>query len=181
MLEIIIIAAIADNNVIGNNNDIPWNIPEDLKRFKELTTGNPVIMGRNTFESILARIKKPLPNRKNYVLTRNLSYTPEGVHIAHTLQEALQHIRETRTTKAYIIGGKKVYEEALPLAQQLEITEVHQTPHGDTFFPDISHAHWKETTREQHEGYDFVTYKRNGTIQLQIPVHKTLFTENGLR
>src|SRR3989338_1130371 len=108
MLEIIIIAAIADNNVIGNNNDIPWNIPEDLKRFKELTTGNPVIMGRNTYESILARIKKPLPNRKNYVLTRNLSYTPEGVHIVHTLQEALQHIQETRTTKAYIIGGKKV-------------------------------------------------------------------------
>ena len=162
MLEIIIIAAIADNNVIGNKNTIPWYIPEDLKRFKEITTGNPVIMGRNTFESIIARIKKPLPNRENYVLTRNQEYTPEGIHIAHTLQEALEQVRTSGKTKAYIIGGQQVYQEAIPIAHTLEITHVHQNPTGDTFFPDISKAHWKETRREQHEEYDFIRYERNG-------------------
>jgi len=160
MLEIIIIAAIADNNVIGNKNTIPWYIPEDLKRFKEITTGNPVIMGRNTFESIIARIKKPLPNRENYVLTRNQEYTPEGIHIAHTLQEALEQVRTSGKTKAYIIGGQQVYQEAIPIAHTLEITHVHKTVQADTFFPQIDYTKWKETNKIEKKEYSFATYEK---------------------
>ncbi len=167
-LEIILIAAVSDNGVIGRDNTIPWYIPEDLKRFKELTINHPVIMGRKTFQSIVARIKKPLPNRLNYVLSESGFQTEhQDVVIARNLDHALRFVRnkmpESRGIdydKAYIIGGERVYQDALPLATGLELTEVHQQVVGDAFFPKVDFSRWNESKREDHEGYSFVTYSK---------------------
>lgn len=161
MTEIIIIAAVAENGVIGRQGKLPWHIPEDMKRFKQLTIGHPVIMGRKTFESL----GKPLSGRKNIVITSQKNYMPiqsagaafsSDIIVVHSLEEA---IKKCSGGKAFIIGGQSVFEEALPLADRLEITEVHRSVDGDVFFPEIS-GEWKETAREDHDGFSFVTYLR---------------------
>lgn len=149
-MELILIAAISDNYVIGKNNKIPWKIPEDIKRFKELTTRHTVVMGRKTYESI----GKPLPKRKNIVVTKS-GLKQEGIIVAHSIDEALQQCEG----KTYIIGGQQIYEQTINLADVLEITRVHKIVEGDAFFPRISDE-WKETARINKEGYSFVTYKR---------------------
>ncbi len=166
-LELTIIAAVSDNGVIGRDNNIPWYIPEDLKRFKSLTLNHPVIMGRKTFESIVDRIKKPLPNRLNYVLSASGFRTEHDVIIARTLDHALRFIQQRMPPEkginydvAYILGGGMVYQEALPLVTKLEITEVHQTIVGDTFFPKIDFSQWSESKREDYGAYSFVTYSK---------------------
>lgn len=154
---ITIIAAVAKNNVIGSKNDLPWYLPEDLKHFKEITSGHTVIMGRKTYESIVSRLGKPLPNRKSIVITRNNSYpVPEGVEKADSLQNAVQK----HTEDAFIIGGASIFTEGLALADQLIITHVHKEYPGDTYFPEIDPNAWEETGREDHGEYSFVTYKR---------------------
>lgn len=157
---ITIIAAVAKNNVIGAKNDLPWYLPEDLKHFKEITSGHTVIMGRKTYESIVSRLGKPLPNRKNIVITRNNLYqVPEGVEKADSLQSALQkHSKDT-----FIIGGASIFEEGLMLADQLIITHVHKEYPGDTYFPEIDPHVWEEIGREDHGEYSFVTYKRHAS------------------
>lgn len=149
MTQITIIAAISENYVIGNKGKIPWHIPEDLKRFKQLTTGNTVIMGRKTYETI----GKPLPNRKNIVVTKNKEFSADGIFVAHTLEEALAQCTE----KTYIIGGQQIYEQAMPLADKLEITHVHKIVEGDAFFPQITN-NWKEIKKIDKKEYSFVTY-----------------------
>jgi dihydrofolate reductase len=151
------IAAISTNGVIGQDNRLPWRIPEDVARYKQLTMGKTIIMGRKTWESIPEKYR-PLPGRKNVVITRNASYqVPEGVEIFHTLEEALHaHAGD----EVIINGGAEIYAQAMPVVNRLEITEVHQTIEGDTKFPDIDPAIWKETAREDHEGFSFVTYER---------------------
>lgn len=154
-MELIIIAAISENNVIGKDNKLPWHIPEDLKRFKELTKGNAVLMGRKTYESI----GKPLPKRTNIVLSSNKDYTPQGVITARNLDDALEQCKQYKTT--YIIGGQKVYEQTIDIADKLEITHVHKTIEGDAFFPKIDALKWIEINNIYKPEYSFVTYVKN--------------------
>ena len=154
-MEKIIVAAVAENNVIGNDGDIPWHIPEDLKHFKELTEGFPVIMGRKTFES-LPESFRPLPNRKNIVLSRS-GFKAEGTVTAKSLEEAYS-IAEQDSEKVFVIGGSAVYELALSECDRLEITRVHEEYDGDTYFPEIDDENWKEISRTEKDGFSFVTY-----------------------
>lgn len=138
---ITIIAAIAENNALGKDNDLIWHLPSDLKRFKNLTTGHYILMGRNTFESI----GKPLPNRTSVIITRNKDYVQEGCLIAHSLEEALEI--SSHETHVFIIGGAQIYKEAMQkgLADALEITLVHQNFEADVYFPEIDNTVWKQT------------------------------------
>jgi dihydrofolate reductase len=160
---IIIIAAIGANRELGKDNDLIWHLPADLKRFKKVTTGHAIIMGRNTFESI----GKPLPNRRSIIITRNPSYKKEGCEVVHSLEDAIELIHDQ--DDAFIIGGAQIYNEAMEknLVDQLDITEVHQNFDADVFFPSIDSAIWKEVAREQFfsdeknaYNYSFLSYQR---------------------
>ncbi|RCS58663.1 dihydrofolate reductase [Parvibium lacunae] len=138
-----LIVATAKNRAIGINNTLPWHLPEDLRYFKTLTTGHTIIMGRKTYESI----GKPLPNRRNIVISRQTSYAPEGVSVFHTLDVALAACAQEQ--EVFLIGGAMLYEQALPLTQRLYITEIDLDVAGDAFFPPIPPA-FKEVWRETH-------------------------------
>ncbi len=153
---IALIAAVAANNVIGSKNDLPWYLPEDLKRFKQITTGKVVLMGSKTFESILNRLGKPLPNRTSVVITRNQDYkVPEGVKVFHDLSEALKTY-----PNIYVIGGGEIFNQTFDLADYLFITHVHQEHNGDVFFPAIDTRQWNKVKDEPHEGFSFAEYER---------------------
>lgn len=154
-----IIAAVATNNVIGKQGDVPWYISDDLKRFKELTTGKVVLMGRKTFESILRKLGKPLPGRKNVVLTTRENYAvPEGVEVFHSMDRALAaHASED----IFVIGGAEIYSQTLHLADKLYLTWIDGVYEGDSFFPEIDERLWKKTEEEKHEGFTFTAYIRN--------------------
>jgi dihydrofolate reductase len=163
-MELILIAAISENKVIGVDGGLPWKIKEDMKRFKELTTYHPVIMGRKTYESIPQKFR-PLPNRHNIVLSRQSDYQDDNIRVAHSLDEAINVCRIEQLygidyNKAFVIGGESVYNDALPLAKNLEITHVHKKVEGDAFFPKIEHSVWKEIRREDKRDYSFVSYQR---------------------
>lgn len=150
-----LIAAIAENNVIGHGNTIPWRVPEDMKRFKEATMGKTVLMGRKTWESLPEKFR-PLPGRKNVVVTRQENFSfPEGVFHFARLEDAL---RACADEEVMVIGGAEIYRQTLQLASCLLITRIHQTVAGDAFFPEIDPAVWQETQREEYDGYAFVTY-----------------------
>jgi dihydrofolate reductase len=139
-----IIAAVAENGVIGKDNALPWRLSSDLKRFKALTMGKPIIMGRKTYESI----GKPLPGRTNIVVTRNRAFTAEGCMVVDSLEAAIDAANETGADEAVVIGGSAIYQAALPLAQRLYLTEVAAACEGDTFFPDWVRSEWVEISRE---------------------------------
>jgi dihydrofolate reductase len=152
-----IIAAIAKNNCIGKNGTLPWHLPEDLKRFRTLTTGNVVIMGRKTWDSIPEKFR-PLPNRVNVVITHQEHFAvPEGVIVYSSLEAALQAYADQNVM---IIGGSQIYAAAMSHAKTLHITHVDQEVDGDAFFPTIDKAIWKEIEHEEHPGYTFSTYAR---------------------
>ena len=156
-MEIIIIAAMASNRVIGADNDIPWYIPEELKQFKEKTLGFSVIMGRKTYESI----GFPLPKRKNIILTRNSSYTQPNCITAPNIREALALC--TSEKKVFILGGAEVFRQTLPLANTIYLTVLDRSVEGDTYFPDFSRRDFQEVGREDYsksEPYTVITYKR---------------------
>lgn len=159
-----IIAAVAANRVIGKQGELPWYLPEDLARFKALTQGHPVIMGRKTYESILARIHKPLPGRMHFVLTRNLTEYKipdefkEQVVLCSNFDEAVDSA-EKLDNEVFVIGGEKVFVDALPKADVLELTEVHKDYEGDAYFPEFDPNQWNKTEQEQGE-YSFATYTR---------------------
>jgi dihydrofolate reductase len=155
-MNLTIIAAISENNVIGNQNNTPWEIPEDMKRFRDLTLNHPVIMGRKTFESIIEKLGKPLPNRKNIIITNTLNEF-KGIYFAKTIDEA---IKLTGGNDSYIIGGKKIYESFLPIVNCLEITRVHKNVAGDTFFPEVDWKGWDLINEDKREDYSFLTYLR---------------------
>lgn len=155
------VVAMAHNNVIGKSNDLPWYLPADLKHFKDLTTGQSVIMGRKTFDSIMSRLGKPLPNRQNIVITRDNSYTQDGVTVAHSLEEAVEL---AASKDVYIIGGAQIFDLAMPKFDRLYITEIDADIDGDTYFPQIDGNKYIEVSREHHDkddknqyGYSFVT------------------------
>ncbi len=155
MSEIIIIAAISENNVIGKDGKIPWHIKEDLQRFKRLTLNHPVIMGRKTYESLPI---KPLKDRINIVLTRDKSFNPPDVIVKNSLQDAIEYCKDY--DKVFIIGGQSLFEEGLKFADTLELTRVDGNYDGDAFFPEINFDEWILKNRETKDGYSFLTYTR---------------------
>ncbi len=156
-MSLSLIAAKASNNVIGKDNRLIWHLPDDLKHFKTLTMGRPIIMGRKTFESL----PKVLPGRVHYVLTGNKDYrAPEGVLLFHTLDALLAALPEGEN---FIIGGARMYQELLPHADTLYITEIEKDYEGDAYFPDFDKKEWTLIERVEGEGnipHAFCTYKR---------------------
>jgi dihydrofolate reductase len=146
-----IIAAVADNGVIGAGNALPWRLPEDLKRFKALTMGHTLVMGRKTFDSI----GRALPGRTTIVVTRDRAWHREGVIVAHDLEEALSRA----SGEIFIAGGGEIYAQTLARAERLYITHVHRAVEGDTHFPAIDPARWQPTEREPHDGFELVVYR----------------------
>ena len=161
--ELTIIVAVAENNAIGKDNKLIWHLSDDLKRFKSLTNGHHIIMGRKTFESF----PNPLPNRTHVVITRQSNYkAPSGVIVVNTLVDAIEVAKNDY--RPFIIGGGEIYKQALEFADRIEITRVHDSFDADTYFPEISPNIWKETFREFHSKDDkneydftFITYVRN--------------------
>ncbi|REH46370.1 dihydrofolate reductase [Tenacibaculum gallaicum] len=160
---ITLIAAIAKNNALGKDNDLIWYLPADLKRFKKVTTGHAILMGRNTFESI----GKPLPNRTSIIITRNNNYFVNGCLIANSIEQAIELTEEK---DAFIIGGAQIYKEALEqnLVDRLDITVLHHEFEADAFFPEIDKTIWKEVAREDFKAdeknkydYSFVSYEKH--------------------
>ena len=158
-----IIVATGEDNAIGKDNDLIWHLSDDLRRFKSLTNGHHIIMGRKTFESF----PKPLPNRTHIVITRQKDYkVPDGVIVVHSLNDALDAARSDHNP--YVIGGGEIYKQAMDIATMLEITRVHANfPSADTFFPEIDASKWEETSRTFHDAdekhtyaFSFVTYER---------------------
>ena len=150
--EINIIVAMAKNRVIGDNNTIPWHIPEDLHHFKTTTMGHALIMGRKTWESIV----HPLPGRTNIILSQNSGYTAKGCHIVHTLANAI-HYAAQKHHKIFIIGGGQIYTEALPLAHHIQITLLHREISGTTFFPHLSKKIFTLQKQVEHQWTELVT------------------------
>jgi len=145
---------------------MPWHLPADLKHFKQLTSGHPVIMGRRTFESILATLGKPLPSRENIVITRSHEWSRAGCTIVHSFDAALAAAKNS--PDVFVIGGAEIYALALPRADHLYLTEIDREFEGDTLFPEFDPSQWREVSREQHvlpgeDGftYAFVEYRRS--------------------
>lgn len=168
MAEIIVIAAIAKNNVIGNKGDIPWRIKEDFLHFKKKTLGHSCIMGDKTYESLPI---KPLPDRENVILTFDKNYHPEGTVVFFTFEDALKYVENK--DKAFICGGATVYRIGLKIADTLELTRINLTPEGDTYFPEINFDEWTLTKEEKHEKYSFLTYKRKKLVVDKIKILKS--------
>lgn len=148
MPKLSIIVAMSSNRVIGVNNSLPWHLSEDLKHFKTLTTGHTIIMGRKTYESI----GKPLPNRRNIVISRNLNAFYGGVEVVHSLEDAFS--TSSNDEEVFIIGGSNIYEQSLHLVEHLYITEIKKAFEGDAFFPEIDKSLWTESARETHTSSD---------------------------
>ena len=152
---ITIIAALTSTGVIGKNKQLPWKIPDDLKNFKKLTTGNTVIMGRKTFESI----GNHLPNRHNIVVSSSMHQVP-SIEIAHTIQEAIEKAR-ARGKEAFIIGGATLYEQCLPFADKLILSHIKNEYEGDTYFPKFNLSDWRIESKQDFTEFEVVVYKRN--------------------
>ncbi len=153
--RVVMVAAVADNGVIGLDGGIPWKISEDLKHFRETTRGHTVVMGRTTYDGI----GHPLPYRTNVVVTRDPDWSAEGVFVAHSVQEGIE-LAQGFEGDVMIGGGTQIYEAAMPYATHQVLTEVHQKPDGDTHYPDFDRAEWRETRREEREGYAWVWLER---------------------
>lgn len=167
MIDLAVIVAAAENGVIGRNNALPWHLPEDLRYFKRVTLGKPIVMGRKTFESI----GRPLPGRTNIVISRQPGYAPDGVHVVSGLDDALELAEEIAlidgVTELMVIGGAEIYRAAIPRAQRLYLTEVHAEVEGDALLPEVDWSQWRELSRESWPAseanpysYSFVVFER---------------------
>ncbi|MCE2614141.1 dihydrofolate reductase [Flavobacteriaceae bacterium D16] len=163
MGNIVMIAAVGENRSLGKDNKLLWHLPDDFKRFKKITTGHKIIMGRKTFESF----PKPLPNRFHIIITRNKTYSPghPECEVVHSLEEALQQVNKAE--QAFIIGGGEIYTQALPHADKIELTRVHASFEADAFFPEIDMKEWELVEETYHEKDDrhafpfsYLTYTR---------------------
>ena len=166
-MKLALIAAYSQNRVVGNDNKLPWHLPEDLQYFKRCTSGKAIIMGRKTFDSI----GRPLPNRTNIVITRNEAFQAEGVKVVSSLAQAIElaaAVNEVNgVEEVMIIGGATIYELALPLADRLYLTHVHANIEGDAYFPQVDFSGWYETQRSDYSAsdnnpydYSFVVYDK---------------------
>ena len=169
-MDIVLVAAVAENGVIGRAGDLPWRIKSDMRRFRAMTWGKPVIVGRKTY---LSFAKRPLPGRTNIIVSRSPDFAAPGAIVAPTLAAALEVARGDALRRAsdaiMVVGGAEIYAQAMPLADRLEITHINARPSGDTTFPAIDPAMWHEAARTAHApeagddaGYDAVTYIRGG-------------------
>ena len=154
------VVAMDENRAIGKDNDLPWYLPNDLKHFKNVTMGKPIVMGRKTYESI----GKPLPGRENIVVTRDEHYQAEGTTVVHSVDEVLKKEAE----ELCVIGGTVIFKLFMPVADRLYVTEIHHTFDADTYFPEINRDEWREVSRESGTvdeknkyPHDFVVYEKN--------------------
>jgi dihydrofolate reductase len=158
-----ILVAFDENRVIGKNNALIWHLPADLQRFKTLTTGHVIIMGRKTYESI----GRPLPNRTTIAITRQETFNPEGILVSHSLEEAILKAKSISREDIYIVGGAEIYQMSLAVADQILVTQLHDIFDGDTYFPEIPLDTWEIVTREKgitdeknKLQYSFLTYQK---------------------
>ena len=161
-MRVALVAAVARGGVIGRDSGIPWRLPEDMRRFRTLTMGHPVVMGRRTWESLPDQFR-PLPGRGNVVVTRNSDWSAQGADRAGSIEDALRLLEGEATV--FVIGGGEIYAAALPSADELLLTEIDAEIEGDTYFPDWDPDDFEEVARERHVssdgvGYSFVTYER---------------------
>lgn len=166
-MKLALIAAMAQNRVVGIDNKLPWHLPEDLKYFKRVTTGKAVIMGRKTYESI----GRPLPNRTNIVITRSTDFSAPGIEVVNSLEAAIELAENVSlingVDEVMVIGGAQIYEASLPQADRLYLTHVHADVDGDAYFPDVDMSQWKALGREDYQAsetnpydYSFVVYEK---------------------
>ncbi|GAB3954231.1 type 3 dihydrofolate reductase [Spirosoma harenae] len=162
-MKISLIAAVAENGVIGRDNDMPWHLPDDFGFFKRKTSHHPIIMGRKSLEAL----GKPLPNRTNIVITRNPDFQADGVTVVNTLDEAITKAKSINQDEIFVIGGGEIYKMAMPVATTLYLTEIHQAYEGDAYFPAFNKSEWQEVSRRPHSAderhavaFDFVEYSR---------------------
>jgi len=149
---ITVIAAVAENNALGKENQLLWHLPDDFKRFKTLTSGHYIIMGRKTFESF----PKPLPNRTHVIISRQANYQPEGCIVVNSLEQAIEAC--PKTEEVFIIGGGEIYRQSTAVADKLDLTKVHATFEADTYFPEVDLSEWQLVFEEYHpkdERHDF--------------------------
>lgn len=158
-----ILVAFDENRVIGKNNALIWHLPADLQRFKTLTTGHVIIMGRKTYESI----GRPLPNRTTIAITRQETFNPEGILVSHSLEEAILKAKSISREDIYIVGGAEIYQMSLAVADQILVTQLHDIFDGDTYFPEIPLDTWEIVSREKgltdeknKFQYSFLTYQK---------------------
>jgi dihydrofolate reductase len=164
-IPLVFVVAMGENRVIGRDNQMPWHLRSDLKRFRALTWGKPMIMGRKTFQSI----GKPLPGRESIVVTTAPDFHVDGVHVVHSVEAAVERARELsiscRADEISVIGGGEIFRQLMSEADRLEVTIVHSSPAGDAYFPEIDPGQWTEEKRETHEAgekddhaFTYVTY-----------------------
>lgn len=164
-MEIILVAAVAENNALGKDNAMIWHLPDDFKHFKSLTTGHFILMGRKTFESF----PKPLPNRTHLIISRNTNYqVPENCFVFQSIDQAIIFAKDKNQEKLFVIGGGEIYKQTIDLATELSITEVRESFEADAYFPAINKNVWKsfavvhhETDEKHKYAFDIITYKRN--------------------
>lgn len=165
-MEIAMIAAVAENGVIGKDNDLVWSLPDDMKYFMNTTKGHYIILGRKNYDSLPPKFR-PLPNRTNIVVTRQKELILEGAIVVNTIKDAIDYCKKKDQEKIFVIGGGQIYEQALSMTDTLYITEIHHSFVGDTYFPQIDKNEWEEVSREPHGtderhlySFDFVVYRR---------------------
>lgn len=158
------IVAMAENRVIGKDNKLPWHLPADLKHFKSITTGHPILMGRKTYESI----GRPLPNRTNIIMTRDAAYHAAGCIVVTSIEKALEQATVHEAGEIFIIGGAEIYRQLMPHIQRIYLTIVHHQFDGDAYFPELDMDEWKKVENVKHApdeqniyAYEFVTLERN--------------------
>jgi dihydrofolate reductase len=163
-IDIALIAAVAANGVIGRDTAMPWHFAEDLQRFKRTTMGHPVILGRRTYETVVDGLGEPFPGRTSVVLTSQQLELPANAVVANSVAAAIdlaaEDARDRGVDTVYVAGGGRVYEQFLPQATRLVLTEIHEAYEGDTRFPERNTEEWTEVDREERAAFDFVTYER---------------------
>ena len=165
--DISLIAAVSRNLTIGKDGDLPWRLPDDMRFFMETTTGHPVIMGRKSYEALPPKFR-PLPNRTNIVITRQVDYLASGAIVLNNLQAGLDYAQTIEDNEVFVTGGGEIYTLALPYADRIYLTEVNAEVEGDAYFPEFDKSNWKEISRRHHPSdekhlfaFDFVCYERN--------------------
>ena len=165
-MEIAMIAAVAENGVIGKDNDLVWSLPDDMKYFMNSTQDHYIIMGRKNYESLPPKFR-PLPNRTNIIVTHQKDFKVDNTHVVHTMEDAIAFCANNKQERIFVIGGGQIYKQALPQADTLYITEIHQAFEGDTYFPSFDKSEWEEVSRIPHAAderhlysFDFVIYNR---------------------
>lgn len=165
-----LIAAVSRNHVIGKDNGLPWNLPDDMKYFMQTTSRHHVIMGRKNYESIPEKFR-PLPNRVNIVVTRNKDYNAPGCHVVHSLEDAFAIPMRSEQEEVFVIGGAEIFRQSMPYADRLYLTEIHADVDGDTLFPEFDRTEWKELSRVPHPAderhrydFEFVVYERRDVV-----------------